>query len=262
MRTLFTKPQYWCAILLEVVIFSLNGKRFYEYAGYLGERMSIYDIFLYTLSDVHMMILLVIGCILLFSDIPFKDEMSKYVLLRSGKREYYFAKCLHLLFGSFLYYIQGFIVCVILTGSSIVTVNAWSIPMYELAKNFKLGNTYFQLQGFPYQVLQVMNPLEAFKITFLLVWLYSVLLLIMFYGCSLIMKRRVAFTVIIMFHLSGLLFLMRGNFYFLLSQVLLEYHSFGIHRNGPSIRYTIVTDIIIIILLFKIVEGKYLTYDE
>lgn len=262
MGMLFTKPHYWCSFLLEAVVFGLNGKKLYEYAMFLREPLNIFDIFLYTLSDIYMVILLVLGCLLLFSDMPFLNGMNRYVLLRVGKKEYFRGKFLYILCCSLLYFLQGFGLCLIYGCSNQICENAWSIPIYELAKNFKVGNIYFQLQGYPYAILQIMRPLSAFIINVLLVWLYSIILVMMLYGFSLIVRKQIEFIVVIMFHLSGLLFLMHRNFYFWLSQAMLEYHSFGRLHNGPTVIYSIGFYIVLIICSILFVERRFFSYEE
>lgn len=256
------KAQYWCALLVELVVFGLNGKKFLEYAEYVGEPLNCFDIYLYTLSDIYMVIVLILGCLIMFSDIPFFAIFDKYTILKVGKKSYFRGRFIYVLSGSLLYFVQGFIICLFYGAGTQVYINAWSIPIYELARNFKAGNIYFQLQGYPYAIMQVMEPLMAILLNLLLIWLYSVVLIMILYYFCLITNKKMAYVITILFHLCGILFMMNQNFYFLLSQVLLEYHSIGKLKNGPGIFHTIITYTFLIFLITLFAERRFESYED
>ena len=80
-----TNMRFYASLLISVVVFLINAMRMYEFSKYLGEPLGLFDVFIYTTSDIYSVVALFLGLLLLLSDVPFSSSQATYTLLRTSK---------------------------------------------------------------------------------------------------------------------------------------------------------------------------------
>lgn len=214
-RTTFLEEQHnkrvSMGFILGIALFGYWLHLFLQYAWEIGEPVNVLEAFIVVLHHHKSILFLVAGWLLMISDAPFMKKNTYLLLCRSSRKKWDAAMLQYIMLQAFLY-VAG-IVAVSVVGSALLGFwgDMWSSPVYHLAldTNNHIGVNYNI--SFPWvNVMQAMTVPQAFMITFILVFLYLVLLGFLLYVCNLLLKEIYGILIVFGLQISGYLLQQEG----------------------------------------------------
>lgn len=110
--------------------------------------------------------LIMIGIIVLFYDAPFVDINEKYIIIRSGKKNWAIGIIIYIMIAAAIYFIILTIFSIIVFSPNIFFANSWGKLMNTAALNpMKSSPLYID-----YAILKTYNPLRAYLTSLFLNW--------------------------------------------------------------------------------------------
>ena len=233
--------------LLGIALFGYWLNLFLQYALDIGEPVNILEAFI-VVEHYHKSILFLTACwLLIISDAPFIKKNTYLSLCRSSRKKWDAAMLQYIMMQAFLY-VAGIAV----VSAAVSTLlgfwgNMWSSPVYHLAMdtNNHLGVKYNI--SFPWvNVMQVMTVPQAFMITFILLFLYLVLIGFLLYVCNLLLKEIYGILIVFGIQISGYLLQQEGFTH--LSFMAKAIPGYAIDGNGGQWKVIVLFCAIILIL--------------
>lgn len=243
------KSRFYIALLIGVVVFLINAYLIYELSLELGEPICIVDVFIYTISDIWIISLLLLSLILIFSD----NNVPTYVLMKTGRLNFILGNTLYIVVVISVYYFVCFLSTIVYINNGIYVSNMWSDPMYIIATQSDYVNSKFLLLGFNIKIMQTMLPFEAFIHSNLLIVLYSALLILLLMFLKYNTSKSLSFIIVIVFHLSYFMLQNTKIIHPLYHAILSNYR---IESLGYSYTYLISLNIVLCLLNIKFIS-KY-----
>jgi len=156
---------FWIPFLLAIA-------SVYEFTSSLAKMAKYYSIpvngfsAVFFLTDTYSVLIIFLGILILFSDLPFKDSQQMFLVSRSGKRAWIFSQVLYVILVSILYFAFIFICfCAVLFPNLYFNSENWgkiinTISLSSVAQRFELWFTV------PQSVLSDFSPLNGFLYSF------------------------------------------------------------------------------------------------
>lgn len=116
--------------------------------------------------------------ILLFCNAPFRDASSFFMIIRCGRFYWILGQLLYVILASLVYTLVTFGLSVAIILPNLEFSLDWGELLYTLAGNPALIETYdITLSSVPsYEMLQLLTPLQAVAIAFVMYWLVAIFL--------------------------------------------------------------------------------------
>lgn len=150
-------------VLFAIFIFSwtkIEGVKSYAIEQGLGVSCWFFPMLF---GDYMCAMFLYFGLILMYCNAPFIDQQQLFVILRSGKRKWFFGQILYIVFTSILYFLTVVMVS-ILEFIPYVGISAdWGTVLHEVLRDPKGTKTYLYM---PEKVLEMYEPIKAFFLIF------------------------------------------------------------------------------------------------
>lgn len=154
------------------------------YMGYVGEmnKIQLGEVFILLFNTKFSISYLLLGLFLVLSDAPFMNAVNFTAIYRSRRNNWLFGMFTYILLQTMTYY--GFILAgsFLLSMSKAFIVNAWSRPFYNLV--FYKPAAAMEQWGLWYPseyLLERFTPWEAVFHSFMLIFLYSMILAIILF---------------------------------------------------------------------------------
>lgn len=142
----------------------------------------------FLLSDYYVPAMLALGAVALFCDAPFLFEQTPYQIIRGGKKVWFAGQILYIITGAFLY-----------TGVVTIASVIWLLPKITFAPNWgKVLNTLAQTDAgiqnqiylsVSYGIIKSYTPLQGMLLSFLLLWLLTILIGAMIFLFNLLLRK-------------------------------------------------------------------------
>lgn len=198
------------------------------------------------------LLILLLGIILLFCEIPFLDEDQPYLLVRSGRKDWIFGQFLYILAASAIYFLFILFMSIIILAPNMTYSADWGKIISTLSQT-DAGIHYRIGMKFPYSVLLTFSPVGCTLFSFFLFWLCAVMLGMLILVINLTTKKAVG-TAVATFLSLFTIFAINGSGYFLyyispMSWMGLNNLDITGTSPYPSIIYALGTLICLIVLL-------------
>ena len=171
-RNWMVLPKIWI-ILGVIAIFSMwNLSGVLEYSADVGIRVTPW-VFPYFFSMPVMCLVFGFLTIVLFSEAPFRNPLSDFMEIRTGKRIWIQGQCLFVIEASFFYALTYFLVTVVCLLPRIFVTGQWGKLIQKLVYDGEAGvpGMYFSEQ-----VFEGYSAIEATLYSLLFIWLVSAFL--------------------------------------------------------------------------------------
>jgi hypothetical protein len=220
------------AFMLGIGLSLLNITKYLSFARAIDSPVQIFEAYTLLGSVVPFYIGTLLGSLLLLSDAPFVSPLTKYEMLRIGRRKWFLSQVVYIAISCVIYSIVIFAFSIILsvTHARVALSDNWSSAMVMLAekqpefaaKNFKIAF------GFPDFIHSVM-PSIALLMTMLFNTMYMILMSLLLLAVNLITKRNIGWIAAILVHILGYIAYANGGYvlplkYSLLSCAAPAYH--------------------------------------
>jgi len=182
-----TSLQFWIPFMLAAVAVYRAAKPLANMSAHYNSPINAFAVsFLY--SDKFTVFILFIGVLILFSDMPFKDNQQYFLLVRSGKLPWIFSQVLYIISVSFIYFtVIAASFCVFLFPHINIESNSWG----RIVKTIAATNAVYSFDLrliMPQNVLSDYTPLEAFIYASLSFITICVVIGLIIYAFNLIVK--------------------------------------------------------------------------
>lgn len=233
--------------IMGIALFGYWLNLFLQYALDIGEPVNVLEAFIVVEHHHKSILFLVVGWLLIISDAPFIKKNTYLSLCRSSRKKWDAAMLQYIMIQAFLY--VSSIAAVSVTVSALLGFwgNMWSSPVYNLAMdtNNHLGVKYNI--SFPWvNVMQAMTVPQAFRITFILLFFYFVLIGFLLYVCNLLLKEIYGILLVFGIQISEYLLQQEGVTY--LSLMAKAIPGYAIDGNGGQWKVVVLFCAIILVL--------------
>ena len=233
--------------LLGMALFGYWLNYFLQYALDIGEPVNILEAFIVVEHHHKSILFLIVGWLLIISDAPFIKKNTYLSLCRSSRKKWDAAMLQYIIIQAFLYVAGIAVVSVTVSFLCGFWGNIWSSPVYNLAMDTgnHLGVKYNI--SFPWvNVMQTMTVPQAFMITFILLFLYLILIGFLLYVCNLLLKEIYGILIVFGIQISGYLLQQEGFTH--LSLMAKAIPGYAIDGNGGQWKVVVLFCAIILIL--------------
>lgn len=224
--------------------------RFGQYAA--SNHIQFLEPFVLTLSNRASVSFLIIGYLLLMSDAPFVNSRTLSIIYRTRKKIWAKSMFIYIILHTLIYYLIVFIAAAASCMYKAYPGNIWSTPMYVLTVyNPTTAFNDFGISSPGITLIKYCQPLGAALHSFLLIFLYSILLTMIMFVINMNIHKIAGslctvFIHVIGYAISGGLFELNIK-YSLLANAILPYHNSG-ETMSLSFSYSLFTILIIICL--------------
>lgn len=233
--------------LLGISLFGYWLNLFLQYALDIGEPVNILEAFIVVEHHHKSILFLIVGWLLILSDAPFMKKNTYLSLCRSSRKKWDAAMLQYIMVQAFLYVAGIVVVSAVVSSLCGFLGNMWSSPVYDLAMdtNNHLGVKYNI--SFPWvNVMQAMTVPQAFMITFILLFLYLILIGFLLYVCNLLLKE--IYGILIVFSIQILGYLLQQEGFTHLSFMAKAIPGYAIDGNGGQWKVVVLFCAIILVL--------------
>ena len=233
--------------LLGIALFGYWLHLFLQYALDIGEPVNILEAFIVVEHHHKSILFLIVGWLLILSDAPFMKKNTYLSLCRSSRKKWDAAMLQYIMVQAFLYVAGIVVVSAVVSSLCGFLGNMWSSPVYDLAMdtNNHLGVKYNI--SFPWvNVMQAMTVPQAFMITFILLFLYLILIGFLLYVCNLLLKE--IYGILIVFSIQILGYLLQQEGFTHLSFMAKAIPGYAIDGNGGQWKVVVLFCAIILVL--------------
>lgn len=233
--------------LLGMALFGYWLNYFLQYALDIGEPVNILEAFIVVEHHHKSILFLIAPWLLIISDAPFIKRNTYLSLCRSSRKKWDVAMLQYIMIQALLYVVSIAVVSVAASSFCGFFGNMWSSPVYNLAMdNGNYLGVKYNISFSWANVMQAMTVPQAFMITFILLYLYLVLVGFLLYVCNLLLKGIYGILLVFGIQISGYLLQQEGVAYFsLMAKVLPGY---AIDGNGGQWKVVVLFCAIILIL--------------
>lgn len=197
--------------ILGIALFGYWLNYFLQYALAVGEPVNILEAFVVVEHHPKSILFLAAGWLLIVSDAPFIKRNTYLLLCRSSRKRWNAAMLQYIMIQAFLYVAGIAVVSAAISSGDGFFGSMWSSPVYNLAMDTgnRLGVKYHI--SFPWaNIMQTMTAPQAFMITFVLLFLYLVLIGFLLYVCNLLLKEIYGILIVFGIQISGYLLQQEG----------------------------------------------------
>ena len=176
--------------LLGIALIGWRLQLFLKYAAGMGEPVNVLEAFVVVAHLYKNMLFLPLGWLLLVADAPFVKGNAYLVLHRCGRKVWNLGMLLYIAVQAFLYAACLALVSVLASSPLGFAGNMWSSPVYDLAMGWAESAAMEAGIDFSWpNILEAIHVPEAFFLTLLFLWLYLMMLGMLLYVCTLLMKE-------------------------------------------------------------------------
>lgn len=193
------------ALLLGCGITLTNIGKYLSFAHAVGYSVQIFEPYIVTGSNILFLMGVFLGSLLLLSDAPFVTEMSKYEMLRIGRKKWLVSQIVYIVIACILYsvVILLFTVVVSAVSSDCIWSDSWSRTMVMLAERQPGFADQFRFSfKFP-DYIRSTKPFAALWLTFLYNNLYMVTMGLCMLVFHLFIKRNAGWVAAMALHIVG-----------------------------------------------------------
>ena len=214
---LLSQTKFWMAWAVGISLILLPTYRLISYISSIGGKMQLLECYTVISSTVSYFSGIVIGMILIVSDVPFLSERTITEMIRCGKKAWYTAKVQTIASVTFFYLLSVLAASIIIPmccGLDVSLDNTWSSSMMMLVKNPSTFVTTFRLY-FPYdECVQATLPYALSTLAFVLNYLYLLTLGLVAFVFNMIRNRTYGVAAAILWHLIGYIIYANGPMVF------------------------------------------------
>lgn len=233
--------------LLGMALFGYWLNYFLQYALDIGEPVNILEAFIVVEHHHKIILFLIAPWLLIISDAPFIKRNTYLSLCRSSRKKWDVAMLQYIMIQALLYVVSIAVVSVAASSFCGFFGNMWSSPVYNLAMyNGNYLGVKYNISFSWANVMQAMTVPQAFMITFILLYLYLVLVGFLLYVCNLLLKGIYGILLVFGIQISGYLLQQEGVAYFSLMAKALP--GYAIDGNGGQWKVVVLFCAIILIL--------------
>lgn len=233
--------------LLGMALFGYWLNYFLQYALDIGEPVNILEAFIVVEHHHKSILFLIAPWLLIISDAPFIKRNTYLSLCRSSRKKWDVAMLQYIMIQALLYVVSIAVVSVAASSFCGFFGNMWSSPVYNLAMdNGNYLGVKYNISFSWANVMQAMTVPQAFMITFILLYLYLVLVGFLLYVCNLLLKGIYGILLVFVIQISGYLLQQEGVAYFSLMAKALP--GYAIDGNGGQWKVVVLFCAIILIL--------------
>lgn len=233
--------------LLGMALFGYWLNYFLQYALDIGEPVNILEAFIVVEHHHKGILFLIAPWLLIISDAPFIKRNTYLSLCRSSRKKWDVAMLQYIMIQALLYVVSIAVVSVAASSFCGFFGNMWSSPVYNLAMdNGNYLGVKYNISFSWANVMQAMTVPQAFMITFILLYLYLVLVGFLLYVCNLLLKGIYGILLVFGIQISGYLLQQEGVAYFSLMAKALP--GYAIDGNGGQWKVVVLFCAIILIL--------------
>lgn len=190
----------WLGYMVGIVLIIHHSFAYIQYADEIGEPVNVLEPFLIAANNPNSIVFLAVGWLLAISGVPFVDNISYYIIYRTGRKKWNFAIVLYMCFQAVIYYIVLLVSTMIAGVQNGYWGNVWSYPITKVTVN--AGGKYNI--NFPYtEMLETKSVYMAVIYTLVLAIGYAILLGLLIYVVSLLCRRNMGPLVGVLFHFLG-----------------------------------------------------------
>lgn len=202
------------ALLLGCGITLTNIGRYFSFAHAVGYSVQIFEPYILTGSNVMFFMGILLGCLLLLSDAPFVTPMSKYEIIRIGRKKWLMSQIVYIIIACIVYsiVILLFSVAVSTFAGDFFLSNHWSQTMVMLAERQPGFADNFRLSfKFP-DYIRSTKPFTALLLTFLYNNLYMVVMGLCMFVFNLLINRNAGWVAAMALHIVGYIIYANAGF--------------------------------------------------
>lgn len=202
-RKWFVNPRiYAVGILLFSYMYSIV-KPICTFSSAMG--LSVHPwIFPFLNSNRITILFIMIGCILLFCDAPFIDDLQPYIIIRVGRKDWFVAQIIYIFIACAIYFAYLYLLSVVFLIPNLSLSFEWGKVIGTLSRT----NASIQFEvnkiSFSQRVLSLYTPLSATIWSFLLNWLTGCFIAMLLFVCNLRFNRIIGSVIANMFILLAL----------------------------------------------------------
>lgn len=176
-------PKIWIVFGAMAVFCIWNTSGIVEYSREAGIRVAPW-IFPHFFSMPVMYFVYGFLTIALFSDAPFRNSLSQFIEIRTGKRLWIQGQCLFIIEASFCYALAYLLLTIVVILPRIYCTGQWGTLIKMMAYN---SGTY-SVRGiiFSSRMIERYSPIQAMLLTFLFVWMVSCFMGMLILVCRII----------------------------------------------------------------------------
>ena len=233
--------------LLGMALFGYWLNYFLQYALDIGEPVNILEAFIVVEHHHKSILFLIAPWLLIISDAPFIKRNTYLSLCRSSRKKWDVAMLQYIMIQALLYVVSIAVVSVAASSFCGFFGNMWSSPVYNLAMdNGNYLGVKYNISFSWANVMQAMTVPQAFMITFILLYLYLVLVGFLLYVCNLLLKEIYGILIVFGIQIAGYLLQQEGAAY--LSLMAKAIPGYAIDGNGGQWKVVVLFCAIILIL--------------
>ncbi len=196
----------WAAILLGMGICLKNGAQYLSAIKTMECSVQIFEPYIVIGSRIPFLMGILLGNLLLLSDAPFINTLSKYEIIRIGRIKWFWGQITYIFISSILYSIMmlAFLCMITLLYSEPSLENTWSDGMNLLA----IKQPAFIIRKFAFSfafpdMIESLTPLKAVGETLVFNSLYMFLIGCMILVVNLMMKSCLGWIMAALIHILG-----------------------------------------------------------
>lgn len=255
-----TNPRVYVIFILALCYVHFMESPIGTFAENSGNPISIY-IFPFFMSSLYSNIILLLLLILLFCDAPFMDAECPYIILRVGRKNWYWGQLLYIWMASAIFILMIIMFTVLVLIPNISLKEGWGKVINTFAQT-GIGTQHGIVIPFDYSIILNYTPIEAMVIQFLLCWLIAGFLGKLIFLFNSFTTRAVGVIIaagVVLFQLASEAISAKMTFFSPASWSSLAYLTRDGIGSRPSIYYAFVVliglNILISILSLKVISN-------
>lgn len=196
----------WAAFLLGTAMCLKNSFGYLSFANGIGSAVQVFEPYIIIGSRIPFLMGILLGNLLLLSDAPFVSAVSKYEILRIGRKKWFASQVLYVVFSCVLYSLYILLLTGVITFlySKTYAQNAWSSAMNLIA--VKQTDLVVKKYGFSFafpELIARTSPCGAAFSTVVFNCLYMVLIGFCILTVNLLCKKNFGWIVAAAVHMIG-----------------------------------------------------------
>lgn len=177
--TWLRNPRIVSSILLGAVLCLYSIFRYFQFSNAIGSSVQIFEAYIIVGSYAPFFLAMFLGSLLLISDAPFVTSLSRYEIVRMGRKNWLTSQIIYIVLSCALYSLIMLCFCIVYTliFCKVSPANSWSASITMLAeKQPTFAANKFKI-SFPYpDYLHAVSPLFSVLLTFFFNTAYSSIL--------------------------------------------------------------------------------------
>lgn len=240
----------WClAVVISIFVFNYIGE-IADFSRYVNEEVTPWSYpFLFTHDGLKILILL--GIVLMFCDVPFIDENQPYIIVRSGRKAWSIGQIIYITATSLIYNLYLVTLSILFSISNIKLEWDWGKALGTLAYTNAGDDLNLVISG---RIISFFTPLQEMWFTFLLNFLLILFLGLLIYVINIWSNSKVlGITVAVFFILLDKFIhafdFIKASWFSPVTWGDLSYIDIGGTSSKPTIVYILITYFLLIFIL-------------